>query len=86
MHELEGFLFPATYQATPGESVSRLVGQQLLAFEQNFGQLDFSRARAAGLTKYEVLIIASMVQREAQAARATSRWSPRSSTTACTPA
>ena len=65
VHELEGFLFPATYDVTPHESVSRLVGQQLLAFEQNFNQLSFTRARAAGLTKYDVLIIASMVEREA---------------------
>ena len=69
MHQLEGFLFPATYYLTPHESVSRLVGEQLLAFQQNFGQLNFAHATAAGLTKYDVLIIASMVEREAQLPR-----------------
>ena len=69
VHELEGFLFPATYYLTAHESVSRLVGEQLLAFEQNFNQLNFGHARAAGLTKYDVLIIASMVEREAQLPR-----------------
>jgi len=69
VHELEGFLFPATYDVTPHESVSRLVGEQLLAFEQNFDQLNFAHASAAGLTKYDVLIIASMVEREAQLPR-----------------
>ena len=69
VHQLEGFLFPATYFLTPHESVSRLVGEQLLAFQQNFDQLSFAHARAAGLTKYDVLIIASMVEREAQLPR-----------------
>jgi UPF0755 protein len=63
---LEGFLFPATYFNFPHGSVTKLVTQQLAAFQQNFGQLNFAKARAAGLTQYDVLIIASMVEREAQ--------------------
>ena len=63
---LEGFLFPATYFNYPHASVTKLVAQQLTAFQQNFGQLNFAKARAAGLTQYDVLIIASMVEREAQ--------------------
>jgi UPF0755 protein len=63
---LEGFLFPATYFNFPHASVTKLVAQQLAAFGQNFGQLNFAKARAAGLTQYDVLIIASMVEREAQ--------------------
>ena len=45
VHELEGFLFPATYDLTPRESGAQLVGEQLLAFEQNFDQLDFAHAQ-----------------------------------------
>jgi UPF0755 protein len=63
---LEGFLFPATYFNFPHGSVTKLVAQQLAAFQQNFGALNFAKARAAGLTQYDVLIIASMVEREAQ--------------------
>ncbi len=66
LHDLEGFLFPATYDLAPGEDARALVGQQLLAFEQNFDQLDFARARAAGLTRYQVLVIASMIEKEAE--------------------
>jgi peptidoglycan lytic transglycosylase G len=66
VRDLEGFLFPDTYFMTRGESVQRLVDEQLATFRQNFGQLDLSPARHAGLTPYDVLIIASIIEREAQ--------------------
>jgi cell division protein YceG involved in septum cleavage len=58
--------FPATYFELAHGNVSALVAQQLQAFGENFDSLDFARARAAGLSRYQVLIIASMVEREAQ--------------------
>ena len=66
VHTLEGFLFPATYFNYPGASVTKLVSAQLAAFRQNFDQISFAKARAAHLSEYDVLIIASMVEREAQ--------------------
>jgi uncharacterized YceG family protein len=63
---LEGFLFPATYFEYPHANVSRLISQQIEAFRENFGQLNLAHARAEHLTPYDVLIIASMVEREAQ--------------------
>ena len=69
VHTLEGFLFPATYFNFPGASVSKLVSQQLTAFHQNFDGLSFAKARAAHLSEYDVLIIASMVEREAQVSK-----------------
>ena len=64
VHTLEGFLFPATYYMTRGEPASRLVAEQLAAFRSNFNPLDFAHARAAHLSRYDVLIIASMIERE----------------------
>jgi len=64
--DLEGFLFPATYDMDPGERVSRLVEEQLLAFRENFGANEIARARALHVTPYQLLIVASMVEREAQ--------------------
>lgn len=64
--DLEGFLFPATYDANPGESVGRLVDEQILAFQENFGASEIARARALHVTPYQLLIVASMVEREAQ--------------------
>ncbi len=63
---LEGFLFPATYDMDSGASVGRLVQEQLIAFRENFGAQELARARSLHITPYELLIIASMVEREAQ--------------------
>jgi cell division protein YceG involved in septum cleavage len=62
---LEGFLFPATYDMDPGASVSRLVDEQLLAFKERFGAGEVHSARALHVTPYELLTVASMVEREA---------------------
>jgi cell division protein YceG involved in septum cleavage len=63
---LEGFLFPATYEIYAGEPASRLVDRQVTAFEENFGPTQVRRAHALGITSYQLLIVASMVEREAQ--------------------
>ena len=65
----EGFLFPATYQLPIGAPASELVDQQLDAFRDNFGELNLSSARRRNLSRYDVLIVASMVEREAALAR-----------------
>lgn len=64
--DLEGFLFPATYDMDPGAPVSRLVEEQLTAFQEHFGVSVVSRAHALHVTPYQLLIVASMVEREAQ--------------------
>jgi UPF0755 protein len=66
---LEGFLFPATYQLRPGAPVSQLVTKQLQAFRQRFGSVSLARARRKNLTPYDVLIIGSLVERETAAPR-----------------
>jgi UPF0755 protein len=63
--DLEGFLFPATYDMFKGTPVSRLVEEQLVAFKENFGPVEIARARALHVTPYQLLIVASMVEREA---------------------
>jgi peptidoglycan lytic transglycosylase G len=63
-YPLEGFLFPATYDFLPSTTSKQLAGKQLTAFERNWRQLDLSYAKSKNLTPYDVLIIASMVERE----------------------
>jgi UPF0755 protein len=65
---LEGFLFPATYEIYAGESVSRLLSAQLTAFKENFGGGEVHRAKVLGVTPYQLLIIASIIEREAATA------------------
>src|SRR5262249_47344323 len=48
---------------------NELVAQQLDAFEANFDKIDMSYAKRRNLSRYDVLIIASMIEREAQLAR-----------------
>jgi cell division protein YceG involved in septum cleavage len=63
---LEGFLFPATYDMDEGEPAANLVGKQLIAFGENFGSEEAHRARELHVTPYDLLIVASMIEREAQ--------------------
>jgi UPF0755 protein len=62
---LEGFLFPATYELKKGQTVARLRDQQLELFKRNFDKVDLSYAKRKNLTPYDVLIIASLIEREA---------------------
>jgi uncharacterized YceG family protein len=62
---MEGFLFPATYTLTKPVQASRLVAQQLRAYERAAAAVDFGAAARKNLTRYDVLIIASMIEREA---------------------
>jgi UPF0755 protein len=66
---LEGFLFPATYELKKGQPVWRLVREQLEAFKRNFDKVDMSYARRKNLTPFDVLTIASLVEREAAVAK-----------------
>jgi UPF0755 protein len=63
-HSLEGFLFPATYEFTRGTTSVQLVEDQLEAFRRAWAKVDLSYARSKNLTPYDVLIIASMIEKE----------------------
>jgi uncharacterized YceG family protein len=62
----EGFMFPATYTLVDGSPVRDLVSKQLDAFEDNFKGVDMRYAKRKNLTRYDVLIIASLIEREVQ--------------------
>ena len=61
---IEGFLFPATYEFTPKTTAKKLVDDQLAHFATNWKKVDMAYAREKNLTPYDVLIIASMVEKE----------------------
>jgi UPF0755 protein len=64
---LEGFLFPATYDFTPRTTSRQLAQDQLQAFRVNWAKVNLRYARSKNLTPYDVLIIASMIEKEALA-------------------
>ena len=61
---LEGFLFPATYEFTGKTTTRQLMNKQLAAFQRNWSKLNLRYARSKNLTPYDVLIIASMIEKE----------------------
>ncbi len=61
---IEGFLFPARYQFLPSTTAAQLIAKQLAAFEQRWRRVDLRAARSRGRSPYDVLIVASMVERE----------------------
>jgi uncharacterized YceG family protein len=67
LSSIEGFLFPATYEFTKLTTSARLVNDQLRAFRKNWRKVDMRYARSKNLTPYDVLIIASMIEKEAVA-------------------
>ncbi len=63
---LEGFLFPATYLIGRRTTVADLVNAQIAAYQGASATVGYAYARSRNLTKYDVLIIASMIEREVQ--------------------
>ena len=61
---LEGFLFPASYQFEPKTTSRQLINRQLEAFERAWQQVDLTYAESKKLTPYDVLIIASLIEKE----------------------
>ncbi len=65
---LEGLLFPSTYFLTEGDTATQLIGAQLAAFETKTASLPWSNATALGVTPYQIVIVASMIEKEANIA------------------
>ena len=63
---VEGFLFPKTYELSPDAGVETLIGRLLGQFEEEVAGLNWSRAERLGLSPYEVVILASLIEREAR--------------------
>jgi peptidoglycan lytic transglycosylase G len=61
---LEGFLFPATYEFEPRTTSRQLVSRQLASFRSNWSKVNLRYAKSKNLTPYDVLIIASMIEKE----------------------
>jgi UPF0755 protein len=65
---LEGFLFPDTYQLREPISLTALIADQLQTFKRSFAQVSLAYARSRHLTPYDVLIVASIVEKESATA------------------
>ena len=64
-HPLEGFLFPATYDFPPGTTATQALKAMVTRFNQEADQVDIvNGAKQVGRTPYEVLTLASIIERE----------------------
>jgi UPF0755 protein len=64
---LEGFLFPKTYEfGTEGLDEEAVIDRLLAQFETEASMLDWSRTEDLGLSHYETVIVASLIEREAR--------------------
>ena len=62
---LEGFLFPDTFEMKPNAPVENLVELQLKDFRQRIKGVDMKYAKSKNLTVFDVVTIASMIEDEA---------------------
>ena len=66
---LDGFLFPSTYDLPLKPTADQLVEAQLKAFKAEFAKVSMAKAKSKNLTAYDVISIASMVERETASAK-----------------
>jgi UPF0755 protein len=61
---LEGFLFPNTYFFNKTLSVEDMIRQMVKQYRTVWGEAEENRARALGLTSYQAITLASMIEKE----------------------
>lgn len=64
---LEGLLFPETYTYAKSDDAKSIVRMMCAGFERVFGPIWESRNRDIGISRYEAIILASIIERETAA-------------------
>ena len=62
---LEGFLYPAEYRVVPGETADQIVQRMALSFKQSLPAGWQAAVESRGLSVYQAVTLASIIQREA---------------------
>ncbi len=63
---LEGVLFPETYVISDTETAAAVVGRIEKEFDAKTASLDWSQATRLAISRYQVVIVASLIEREAK--------------------
>jgi UPF0755 protein len=63
---MEGLLFPSTYEIGKKETAQTLAQRLADEFVKQTGGLDFDAARKTGISPYEAIIVASMIEAESR--------------------
>lgn len=64
-YKLEGFLFPATYEFSYGMSAYDIIDTMLRSFDDVYTDEYSARAKELGMSDYDVVTLASVIEREA---------------------
>lgn len=64
-NRLEGFLYPETYEVYSDANEHEIIDKMLSQFDQVFDQKRIERAKEIGMDPYAVVILASIIEREA---------------------
>jgi UPF0755 protein len=67
-YRMEGFLFPDTYRVSRGASEEDIMAIMVNQFRRQFSPDLQDKAKISGLSVYDLMILASLVEREAQLA------------------
>ena len=62
---VEGYLYPATYNLSLNGSAEQLIGQMVAQFEKRYADVARAAGGAAGLSRHQVVTLASLVEKEA---------------------
>ena len=65
---LEGVLFPETYVINGQETAPEVVARMEREFDDKTATLDWSQAGKLGMSPYQIVIVASLIEREAKVA------------------
>lgn len=65
-YRLEGYLFPDTYEFFTDESEISVINKLLVNFEQKFESVYYDRADELGMTVDDLIILASILEKEAK--------------------
>jgi len=68
-YRAEGFLFPDTYRINRGTSEEEILQIMAKEFERQFAPELQAKAKDIGLSAYEVIVLASLIEREVQLAK-----------------
>jgi UPF0755 protein len=66
---LEGFLWPETYRIPKRDDADAVIQRLLNQFSEETASLPWERAEALGVSPYEIVVIASMIEKEAAVQR-----------------
>ncbi len=62
---VEGYLYPSTYNLTRGSNEEQLITQMVSQFNKKYAELSKTIGEAAGMSRNEIVTLASVIEKEA---------------------